>query len=90
MVLKIVFCMKTEIVIIQKLFINCQELCHSRFKFYCPKKETQDIKIITIVMKNLIYKILVEYKIDLIDHPYFMLLEICELDLRFKKRKRKT
>ena len=40
--------------------------------------------------KNLVYKILVDHKIDLIDYLYFMLLEICKLDLRFKRPKRKT
>ena len=35
--------------------------------------------------KNLIYKIVVNHKMDLIDHPYFILLEICKLDLYSKR-----
>lgn len=34
MVLETTFNIKTEIIMIQKMFINSQELCHSGFIFY--------------------------------------------------------
>ena len=44
----------------------------------------------TAIRKDLVDKIVVDHRTDLIDHPYFMLLEICELDLRSKRPGRKT
>lgn len=43
-----------------------------------------------VVRKNLVDKILVDHKTDLVKHPYFILLEIYELDLRSKKLGKKT
>ena len=43
----------------------------------------------TAVRKDLGDKIIVDYRTNLIYHPYFMLLEICKLDLLSKKPGRK-
>lgn len=42
------------------------------------------------VRKELINKIVVDHRTNLVNHLYFMLLEIWELDLRSKRPKRKT
>lgn len=60
-------------------FIDSQELRQSKFNFYCQKRETNDIRVMTVVRKNLVYKIVIDHKIDLISHLYFRLLEICKL-----------
>ena len=44
----------------------------------------------TAVKKDLGDKIMVDHRTNLIHHPYFMLLEICELNPRSKKPGRKT
>lgn len=44
----------------------------------------------TAIRKELTDKIVIEHRTDLINHPYVMLLEICELDPRSKKPGRKT
>ena len=44
----------------------------------------------TAVRKDMVDKIVVDHIADLIDHPYFMLLEIRELDLHSKRPRRKT
>lgn len=44
----------------------------------------------TTVKKDLGDKIIVDHRTDLIHHPYFMLLEIRELDLQSKKPGKKT
>ena len=41
------------------------------------------------VRKDLRDKIMVDHRTNLIHHPYFMLLEICELDLESKKHGKK-
>lgn len=42
------------------------------------------------IRKNLRNKIMLDYKIDLIYQPYFILLKIRKLDLQLKNSKRKT
>lgn len=49
----------------------------------------QEIKIIMIVQNKLTNKIVVEYRIDLINHLYVMLFEIRKLDPRSIKLARK-
>lgn len=44
----------------------------------------------TAVRKNLTDKIVVDHRTDLINHPYFMLLEIRELDPQSKRPGSKT
>ena len=44
----------------------------------------------TAMRKNLVDKIMVDHRTDLVNHPYFMLLEIHELDPQSKKPGRKT
>ena len=40
--------------------------------------------------KNLVNKIVIDYKTDLVNHPYFMLLKIRKLNPQSKKPRRKT
>lgn len=89
MVLKTVFSIKAGIVIIQKPFISSQKLCHSGFNFYLLKREKKDIKVITVIKKDFVNKIVVDYKTDIIDYPYFILLEICKLKIYSKRHERK-
>lgn len=44
----------------------------------------------TAVKKDLVDKVVVDHRMDLIDHLYFMLLEVCKIDSQFKKPRRKT
>lgn len=44
----------------------------------------------TIVRKNFVNKIVVDYKIDLINYSNLMLLEIEKLNARLKRLERKT
>lgn len=48
------------------------------------------MKVMIIVRKNLVDKIVVDYKIDLVNHLYFMLLEIQRLDPQSKRLGKKT
>lgn len=44
----------------------------------------------TAVKKDLVEKVVVDHRTDFADHPYFMLLEVCELDLQSKRPGRRS
>ncbi len=46
------------------------------------------MRLITTVRNNIVDKIVIDYRTDLIKHPYFMLLEIQKLDPQSKRPKR--
>ena len=78
------------IVMVQEPFIGNREICHSEFRLYWPQGERKEIRVMTAVKEDLGDKIVVDHRTDLINHPYFMLLEIRELDPRSKWPGRKT
>ena len=74
---------------LQEPFIGGQELSYNAFNLYWLQGDRTAIRVITVVRRNLVDKIVIEHKTDLVNHPYFMLLEIWDLDLS-KKPGRKT
>lgn len=80
MVLKTALTIKAGMVILQKLFIGNQELFHSAFNFYWPQRKKSEIKAVTAIRKYLIDKCIIENRIDLVNHLYFIFLEIQKLD----------
>lgn len=72
--------MQVGIVIIQKSFISIHEISHNAFNLYWPQVEKKEIRVITVIRKNLADKIMIKHKTDFINHPYFILLEIHELE----------
>lgn len=78
------------IVMLQETFIGIREISHSAFNLYWPQAKRKEIRLMTAVQKELMDKIVVEHRNDLINHSYVMLLEIRELDPRSKKPGRKT
>lgn len=80
---------KASIVMIQELFIDNREICYSGFKFHLPQNEKKEIRVMKAIKKNLADKIMLDHRTDLIDHLYFMLLEIRKLNIKSKKLDRK-
>ena len=78
------------IVMVQEPFIGSREICHNGFNFYWPQGERKEIRVMTAVRKDFVDKIVVDHRTDLLNHPYFMLLEIRELDPQSKRPGRKT
>lgn len=76
MALKIALSIKARIIILQELFISNWELVYSIFNFYWPQRDRIAIRIIIIIKKNLLNKIVVEHRLDLVNYPYFIFLEI--------------
>ncbi len=77
------------IVMLQEPFLGNWELSHSAFNLYWPQEDRTAIRVMTAVRRDLEDKIVVEDSRDLVNHLYFMLLEIRDLDLS-KKPGRKT
>lgn len=71
---------EAKIVYLQKPFIKNKSITHSAFNFYWQKKLKTEAQFFTTVKKKLMNKIIVENKIDLIDHPYFLAQDIRDMD----------
>ena len=78
------------IALLQEPFIGNRELAHSAFNFYWPQADKAAIRVVTVVRKDLLDKIVVEHRTDLVNHPYFVFLEIRDLDKQTKRPGRKT
>lgn len=65
-----------EIILLQEPFISNWKLVHSTFDIYWPKGDKIAICVMTVVRKNLLNKIVVEYKTNLVNHLYFIFPEI--------------
>ena len=90
MALETVISIKARIVMVQEPFIGSREICHSEFNFYWPPGKRKEIRVMTVVRKDLGDKIMVDHRTDFIYHPYFILLENRELDPQSKKPGRIT
>lgn len=75
---------------IQELFIANQEIWDSWWNFYCLLKEKKEIWVMSAVWRDLENGSIVDDRIDLVNHLYIFLLEICGLNLQSKKPGKKT
>lgn len=57
------------IILLQEPFIGNRELVHSAFHFYWPQGERTAIRVMTAMRKDLLDKIVVEHRTDLVNHP---------------------
>ena len=71
---------RAGIIMLQEPYISNRELAHSAFNFYWPQGDRTAIKVMTAVRKDLLDKIVVEHRTDLVNYPYFVHLEIWDLD----------
>ena len=78
------------IVCLQEPFIGNRSITHSAFNFYWPGGLRTEARVLTAVKKELVDKIIVENRTDLIDHPYFLALDIRDMDSRLNKPARQT
>lgn len=80
MALETAIIIRAGITIVEKLFIDNQEICYNRFNFFWPLGEKKEIRVLIAVKKDLKNKIMIDHKTYLIYHLYFMLLKICKLN----------
>lgn len=74
------------VVCIQELFLGNQSILHSGFNLYWPSEthDRKDNQVLITVKKNLLNKTVVENRTDLVSHPYGMVLDITEGQIRTK------
>ncbi len=89
MALEIALNIGARIVMLQELFIGNREPSYSTFNLYWPQGDRTAIRVMTAMRRDLVNKIVVEHRTDLVNDLYFILLEIWDLDLS-KKPGRKT
>lgn len=44
----------------------------------------------TAIKKDVINKAVIDHRTDLVNYPYFMVFEMCEIDLHWKRQGRRT
>lgn len=75
-ILKIALSIWARIIQLQKLFISNWELTYIMFNFYWPQRNKTVIRVMMIMKKNLLNKIVIEYRTNLVNYFYFILFEI--------------
>ena len=69
-----------------------QSLVHIRFNLYWPSKTDnhKDIYVLIIIKKDILNKVIIENRTDLISHPYYIILDIREYNPISEKYLKKT
>lgn len=80
----------TGLVCLQEPFLGNKDIAHCAFNFYWPGGVRADAGVLTAVKKDLANKIIVENRTDLVDHPYFVALDIRDIDRQSNKPTRRT
>lgn len=80
------------IVCIQEPFLGRKVLSHAGFSLFWPSgtHERKDNRVLIAVKKDLLNKTIVENRTDLVSHPYAIVLDITEREVRAKGQKRRT
>ena len=82
----------TAIVYIQKPFLRNRSISHSRFNLYWPSRteNQKDMRVLTIVRKDILNKIIIDSQTDLVGHLYYSILDIKKLHPLLRKVLKKT
>ena len=70
---------------LQEPFIRNSSISHSIFNFYWPERWRNKARVLIAVKTELMSKILVDNRTNLVDHPYFLVLDIRDIDSRTNK-----
>lgn len=74
--LKTALSIGAEIAYLQKPFIRNRNFSHSIFNFYWLGRLKNKEQVFTAIKNELISRIVVDNKTHLVDHPYFLVLNI--------------
>ena len=72
--------MGAGIACIQEPFIGARDIQHNGFSLHWLGGERKDVRIFTAIRKDLVNRVVVEKRSDLIDHSYIMVLDVRDLD----------
>ena len=75
--------LNASVVCIQKPFMRNRSLAHSGFNLYWPSgtDNRKDMRVLIVVRKDILSRVVIENRKDLVSHPYCVVLDIRELDL---------
>ena len=90
MILETALSIRARLVILQEPFIRNREISHGVFNFYWPQGNRTEIRVMIAIRKDLLDKIVVEHRIDLLTYFYSIFLEIRDSDQQLKRPGRKT
>ena len=84
--------LEAEIVCIQEPFLGNRHVSHSGFNLYWSSgtDNRKNMRVLTAVRKDILNRVLIENRTDLVSHPYCLVLDIKELHPRSGKALRKT
>jgi hypothetical protein len=67
------------VVCIQEPFIGDKPLIHSAFNLYWPSGCRKNLRVLTVVRRDMLNRVVVESRLNIVDHPYYLALDIKEL-----------
>ncbi len=74
---------------LQEPFIGNKSISHSAFNLYWPEGSRNEARVLTTIKKELVSRIVVDNRTDLVDQPYFLALDIRDIDSRTNKPARR-
>lgn len=81
MILKTVFNIRAGIIIIQKLFLVTKIFFITNLTIIGYKKEQKYIKVIIALRKELVNKIVINFRMNFVNYPYLIILKIQKLTI---------
>ena len=88
--LKAVLQLKTSMICLQELFIERKDLIHATFSQYWSKDLRIEARVMIAVRKDILNRVMMNNRIDLIVYFYFLVIDVREINSRIKKSDRRT
>ena len=84
--------LNASVVCIQEPFLGNRSLAHAGFNLYWPSgtADRKDMRVLIAVRKDILSRIVLENRTDLVSHPYCVVLDIRELDPQSRQCLRRT
>ena len=83
--------LNAAIVCLQEPYNGKHPFSHPGYALYWPEAGTsQERRVVTAIRRDLIAKLAIETRTDLVDHPYIQVLDIWELQGPSKSKARRT
>ena len=81
-----------RIVCIQEPFLGNRDISHSGFNLYWPAgtDNRKNMRVLMAVKKDILNRVIVENRTDLVSHPYCIVLDIRELHPQSRRCLRRT
>jgi hypothetical protein len=73
---------RAGIAYLQEPPVEKHSIIHPRFLLYWPKSPQKHAQVITTVRRDIVDKMIIKAHIDLIGHPYFVVLDVVEQERR--------